>query len=534
MPKTLLKSGARALTLGLALGLAAPLPGAALAAEQPTRGGTMNIVLQPEPPILVLGLNQQGPTQTVGGKIYQGLLTYDEKLQPLPSLAKSWEVSPDGKTYTFHLQQGVKWHDGKPFTAADVVFSTKTFLMETHPRARDAFSRCEEISAPDEHTVVFKLKEPYAPFIMAFEVSSAPMMPRHLYEGSDFRNNPANATPIGTGPFKFKEWVKGQYVHLVRFDDYWKPGQPYLDGIYFRVIPDAASRALALEDGTLQQTQFTAIENFDVPRLKALPNLTMTTKGYEFFAPIAWLELNHRVKPLDDRRFRQALLYAVDRQFIRDKLWFGLGRVPTGPIASVTKFYEPDVPKYAYDPAKAKALLDEMGLEPDAKGVRTRLKLLVMPYGETWTRLGEYLKQALAKVGIAITLETTDAAGWAQRVSNWDYEMTMDFTYQYGDPALGVSRTYVSSNIRKGVLFSNTMGYANPEVDALFAKAAVAPSEAERQALYSQVQKILVDDAPVTWLLEIEFPTFLDKRVRNAITTAIGANESYDAVWLAK
>ncbi|GAB3457346.1 ABC transporter substrate-binding protein [Insolitispirillum peregrinum] len=533
----LLSASLMAATLGLPVlsGAAALSAAPALAADQPTRGGTMNIIVQPEPPILQLGLNQQGPTQTVGGKIYQGLLTYDKQLKPLPSLAESWDISPDGLTYTFHLHKNVKWHDGQPFTAKDVIFTTTKFLPEVHSRARANFARCESITAPDDYTVVFKLKEPFPSFINAFEVASAPIIPAHLYEANtDYKNNPANATPIGTGPFKFKEWVKGSYIHLVRNDDYYKPGLPYLDDIYFRVIPDAASRALALESGQVDQSQYNDIEPFDVARLKSQPNLNFTTDGYEFVAPVSWLELNNRNAPLNDKRFRQALMYSLDRQFIRDKIWFGLGQVATSPINSHTNNFEPNLPKYTKDVAKAKALLDEMGLKPDANGVRARIRFLVMPYGETWQRLAEYVKVSLKQVGVEVTLENTDVAGWVQKVSNWDYDMTANFTYQYGDAALGVSRTYVSSNIRQGVMFSNTMGYSNPKVDELFASAAKENDPVKRQALYSEVQRILVDDVPVAWLLEMQFPTFVSKKFNNVITTGIGVNESYESVYMTK
>jgi peptide/nickel transport system substrate-binding protein len=158
-------------------------------------------------------------------------------LSPLPSLATSWTRSADGLTYTFKLAENVKWHDGRPFTAADVVFTTQVFLTEVHPRARANFARVDTVTTPDAHTVVYRLKEPFGPFLHCFEVSSCPIVPKHVYEGTDFRNNPANATPIGTGPFKFKAWVRGSHIELARNDEYWKPGQPYLDGIIFRFIP---------------------------------------------------------------------------------------------------------------------------------------------------------------------------------------------------------------------------------------------------------------------------------------------------------
>ena len=502
------------------------------AAHAQQRGGTLNMIVQPEPPILVFGLNQNGPTQTVAGKIYSGLLTYDMDLKPLPSLAESWEISPDGLTYTFHLRKNVKWHDGQPFTADDVLFTTKTFLPETHPRARANFARAESITAPDPYTVVFKLKEPFGPFIYAFEVSSAPMMPKHIYEGTDFRNNPANATPIGTGPFKFVEWQKGSFIHLARFDGYFKPGQPYLDDIYFRIIPDAALRAAALENQEVDASSFVDIAYVDVPRLRALPHLEMTTKGYEFFAPVMWLEVNNTRPPMDDKRFRQAIAYAIDKSFIQKNIFFGLGRPATGPINSVTNFYEKDVKHYGYDPKKAEALLDEMGLKKGANGMRAKIEMIPTPYGELWTQLAEYCKQALGKVGIEVTLRSTDVAGYNQANSNHEYDTTFNYLYQYADPALGVARSYVSSNIRKGVMFSNTAQYRNPKVDELFEKAATAPSRDDRQKSYSEVQKILVEDEPVVWLLEMEFPTFYNKKFKNFVTTGIGVNESFDAVYI--
>ena len=143
--------------------------------------------------------------------------------------------------------------------------------------------------------------------------------------------------------------------------------------------------------------------------------------------------------------------------------------------------------KYPYDPKRAIALMDEMGLKPDARGIRQRVNIIALPYGEVWTRQAELVKQQFGKVGIEVTIETTDAAGFLQRNSNWDFELCFNFLSQFMDPAMGVARTYISSNIRKGVISTNVEGYSNPEVDDLFARAAVSPSEREAQKLYSQV-----------------------------------------------
>jgi peptide/nickel transport system substrate-binding protein len=506
---------------------AAMLMSTALHAD-PVDGGRANVVIQPEPPGLMLGLIQNGPSQMVAGNIYEGLLRYTTGLEPQPQLAKSWEVSEDGLTYTFHLQEDAKWHDGTPFTAADVVFSADVFLRETHARLRASLAHVETITAPDDHTVVFKLKQPFGPFIGIFEVGTMPMVPKHIYEGTDFKTNPANNTPIGTGPFKFKEWVKGSHILLVKNEDYYEDGKPYLDEIYWHVIPDAASRAVAYETGVVDILPGGSVENFDVGRLTELENSCVTDKGWEYFGPLSWMWLNNREGPTADVRFRKAVMYAMDRNFAREALWNGLGKVATGPVSSSTRFYSDDVTKYDYDPDKARALLEEMGYDG------TPVRLLPLPYGETWQRWAEAVKQNLEEVGIKVDMVATDVAGWNQKISEWDYDLAFTYLYQYGDPALGVSRTYVSTNIAKGSPWNNVEGYEDKGVDEMFAKAAVAVTKEERQKLYDEVQKKLVDDVPVAWLLELGFPTIYRCNVKNLVTTAIGVNDGFKDAYIEK
>jgi len=516
--RTLLLAGSASLLAGL-------MPQMTLA--QSNDAARMNVIAFPEPPTLFIGLDQNGSTQTVAGKIYESLLSYDFDFTPKPGLAESWEVSEDGLTYTFHLVKNARWHDGEPFTADDVVFTTKEFLMEVHPRARGIFQNCETIEAVDEHTVRFKLKQPFAPFLMGFEMSTAPMIPAHLYRGTDFRTNPNNNKPIGTGPFKLAEWNRGSYIRLEKNADYHGEGEPHLDEIIFQILPDAGARAVAIEQGQVQQAQFFDIEMFDIQRLSELGNIQLITKGYEFYAPVARIEFNTRVEPFNDKRFRQAICHALDKQLFADAIFFGLGKPATGPISNRTRFYDADVKPYDYDLEKAAALLDEMGLKPDANGVRRTVKFLRLPWGETWARFAELVQQQLALIGIKVEIEPADPASWTSKYANWEFEMTSNYPYQFGDPALGVSRFFVSSNIRKGVAYSNCTGYENPEVDTLFEKGATATTDAERQAAYSAAQKILVEDVPMAWLVEVDFPTLLDKGYEDVVVSAIGVNETY-------
>ncbi len=506
-------------TFLIAAGLAQPL----IAQEA---GGRLDIVVQPEPPSLMLGLVQNGPTQLVAGDIYESLLRYNTDLEPQPSLAKSWEVSEDGLTYTFQLQEGVTWHDGEPFTAEDVVFSADVFLRETHARLRSSLAYVDTIEAPDDTTVVFTLKTPFGPFINAFEVGTMPMIPKHLYEGTDFANNEMNATPIGTGPFKFESWEKGSFIHLVKNEDYYLENKPYLDEIYYRVIPDAASRAVAFETGEVDVLPGGSVENWDVPRLTEMDNTCSTSKGWEFFAPHAWMWLNNREGPTSDVRFRQAVMYAMDRDFVRDVVWNGFGTVATGPVSSKTNFYSDDVTIYDHDPDKARALLDEMGYDGEP------VRILPLPYGETWQRWAEAVRQNLQEVGIEVEIDSTDVAGWNEKTAQWDYDMAFTYLYQYGDPALGTSRNYVEAQIEKGSPWNNVEGYRNPELDLKWEAAATSASAEERQELYNEIQKEIVDDVPVAWLLEIEFPTIHNCNVQDLVTTAIGVNDGLRDAWI--
>jgi peptide/nickel transport system substrate-binding protein len=503
-------------------------------AETPQTGGTLRMIAQPEPPMLMLGLNQQGPTQFVAGKIYEGLLRYGPDMAPLPGLAREWEVSEDGLTYTFRLQEGVVWHDGEAFDADDVIFTMTEFLPEVHPRARGVMARIESATAVDDLTVEVKLKAPFPAFLRAFEVSSAPMIPAHLYRGTDFRQNPANDTPVGTGPFKLEEWQRGSFIRLSRNDSYWQEGKPYLDTLVFNIVPDAASRSVAFETNSVDVLRGGDIEYFDVNRLAGLPNVEVSNAGWEFLSPMVWVQFNLRNAPMDDARFRQAVWHALDRDFIANAIWSGFAEPAAGPLPRSSSFFNGNLPAIGYDPEKSKALLDDMGLTPDANGVRAKVRFLSLPYSETYIRMGEYVRQQLREVGIELEVTQTDVGGWAQALGQWDYDLTMNLLYQYGDPALGVERAYVSSNLVQGSPSANVSGLQSEKIDTIMAQASSATDESERMKLYAEFQQEIVENAYFGYLVEVNFPTVYRSNVRNLISTAIGLNDNMADVWIAK
>lgn len=517
--------------IALAALLAFPMLSAAAAQDA---GGTLNLIVQPEPPTINIGVNRLGPSTFVGNKIYDSLLTYSPDLKPLPKLAESWSISDDGLVYTFDLRKNVKWHDGQPFTAKDVVFSFQKFLPALQARSRLNLEEVKEIATPDDHTVVFTLKQPFPAFIY---VHNTAVLPAHLYEGvTDFRNAEANQKFVGTGPFKFAEWTKGSFIHLVKNPDYYLAGKPHLDDLYFHVIPDANSRAIAFETGQVDVLRAGDVENFDLRRLDELPAVELTEAGWEYLQPVGYIHLNNRHKPLDDVRVRQAIAHAIDRQFIVDTIFAGFGHETNGPLSRLSQFKDASVEtKYEYDAAKANALLDEAGLKPNADGVRFEVQLVPLPYGELWQRQAEYTREALAAVGIKVNLIATDVPGWFKRLTTFDYDLGQNFVYTTADPAIGISYAYTTvEGDNAGTTGGNVNGYSNPTVDKILAEAAHENAVAKRKALYSQAQAVISKDVPLVWTHDIVFPTVYRTKVHGLTDTGFGTDENFADVWLAK
>lgn len=495
----------------------------------------INAMMTDEPPTLCYPLNNTRLIQQICGNINESLLRFDWQFRPHPNLARSFTVSPDGLTYSYHLRDDVLWHDGTPFTARDVGFSCGTMLPQLNPRSRNAFGLIDRIETPDRHKIVFHLKRPFNAFLLSLMASSAPMMPAHIYEGTDFRTNPFNFKPVGTGPFRFAEWKRGQYIQLTRNARYWKPGQPGMDAIYFRLCPTPEQRMVAMETGAVDIAMADDIDTVVNSRLVANPRLVARTDAYNGTGEIAVMELNQRRWPFSDRRFRAAFLHAVDREFLVKAINFGLGKVANSPIPSTAPYHDDKVlTKYPYDPGRARALLDEMGLKPKAGGMRHRFGIMLIPDGGgTWMRVGQYVKQALSDVGLDAYLESPDWPTQLRRSGNWEFDCDCNIYGAYGDPAIGTSRFFLTSNIRKGVPLTNLQGYSNPEVDALFAKAAVAVEPAEAQRHYSRLQQVLTHDVAMVWLYERKPMFFYNKRLKNVIMGPNGPADGFGAVTLA-
>jgi peptide/nickel transport system substrate-binding protein len=231
-----------------ATGLAA-LGGLAGTARAQSQAATLRWALSPEPPTLVTAFNSAQMVQQISAKMMDGLLAYDRKLDPIPALATSWSTSDDARTITFKLRENVRWHDGTPFTSADVKYTFEEALKKHHPRGRATFANLDQVEIPDRNTAIFKLSKPSAYVMAALSASESPILPKHLFEKGDPLTSPLLSAPVGTGPFKFAEWQRGKFIRLVRNPDYWVKGEPFFDTLIVRFIPDAGARAVALEAG---------------------------------------------------------------------------------------------------------------------------------------------------------------------------------------------------------------------------------------------------------------------------------------------
>ncbi|CDZ47302.1 ABC transporter substrate-binding protein [Neorhizobium galegae] len=506
------------LQAGGALLASTALPTFALA-QGTAAGGRLVVAADSEPKNLNPAIVASNGVFFIASKVVEPLAeaSFDGKDGLAPRLATSWEGSDDGKSVTFKLREGVKWHDGKPFTSADVAYSALNIWKPLQNLGRLVFANLEAVDTPDATTAIFKFSKPTPLQLIrnALPVVSS-VVPKHLYEGTDIATNPANVKLVGTGPFKFTEYKPGEYYRLTKNADYWGKGEPKLDEIIFRVLPDRAGAGAALEAEEIQLAAFSAVPLTDLARISKVPGIKVISKGYEALTYQLVVEINHRRKELADVKVRQAIAHAIDKKFVVDTIFLGYAAASTGPVPkNAPEFYDASVPTYAFDTAKANALLDEAGYKKGANGTRFSLKLRPAPYFNETKQFGDYLRQALAAVGIDAQLINADSAAHQKAVyTDHDFDLAIGPPVFRGDPAISTT-ILVRSGIPAGVPFSNQGGYENKELDGIIAKAAETVDTGARTELYKQFQKIVATDLPLINVAEWGFITVARDTVSN-------------------
>lgn len=533
----LIAGGRVALGLPLAMGAMAPL--AAYAKEtdaegKPRRGGSLIVALSADPATLNPNLSTGVTDHTAGELIYEGMVDVNPDFTLAPCLAKSWTISPDGLIYTFKLVEA-KWHDGKPLTSADVKYTLEQVSAKYSAKFVSAAALITSVEAPDAGTIVITLSKPYAPLLFSLSAyAGAAILPAHLFAGTNPLENPATlTTPVGTGPFMLKEWNRGDRLVLVRNPDYWRgEGRPYLDQIVLRVIPDGGTRVLAMQAGEVDFSYFYFYPTSRIREAQADPRIQLKDQA---IPEDKVLIINVRNAPFDKVKVRQALLQAMNRSYITKVVYQGLSKTMKNHMDSrLVWAHDPgiDLDKmYPNDIEAANKSLDEAGAKPDASGTRMTLRLVYDASDVDFGRMAQVLSSMWAKVGVKTVLQAVPRNVMLEQVfTNWDFDVTIQAYSTSGDPALGVSRLYVTSAIVKRP-FVNASGYSSPDVDALFNKGAATSGFTERGDIYKQAVKILAQDLPVIPIWETAGINVASKKVHG--TWAWGTGYTYwDGVWL--
>jgi peptide/nickel transport system substrate-binding protein len=478
-----------------------------------------------DPPNFNLALTTDYATGDIGAKIFEGLIWLDRQWNAQPSLATAWSFSPDGLEYRFTLRKGVVWHDGVPFSAEDVVFTFNEVLAKFHPRTAGMLKTVGAQISAEGDGVVFRLAKAYAPFLVQMSVFEAPILPKHLYAGTDIQANAANRAPVGTGPYKFSAYTRGSAVTLLRHEGWW--GKAGLDKVIFQVIPQPANRAAGLETGEVDGVVDFYLPKPDEPRLMQNPKLQFR-KGINI--PAVYFAMFNTAKGVfADRRARQALAHVVDRKRMVTQVMNGLARPGYGafgdgfgwmldPAISYDARYKPDV-------EAAKKLLMDSGY----KGETVRL---VHDAARPQLRAGAaIMRDNLRAVGMPVEIVALERSVQIDAVfAKRDFDITLQSYFSAGDPAIGYHRIYETNATARPL--TNASGYSSKDVDDLLGQAATAPDRAQRAVLYKKLQSILNEDLPSLILFDEETADFATKRL-TGLWPAIDARDQWGGVTLA-
>ena len=453
--------------------------------------GTLNFLIESQPTNLDPRIGTDAQSEELDGLVFDGLVQRDAQMNVVPDLAESWET-PDPLTYIFHLRRGVRFHDGRALTSADVKFTLDSILsgVVKSPK-RGAFQRVQSVEAPDGATVIIRLREPYASFIYNVTRLAIGIVPAG--SGAEVAQH-----PIGTGPFRFVSMSPDEEILLERNPDYFGVA-PSIGRVRFRIVPDAITRALELRKGTVDVGGVGALVPDMVVALAKQPGIEVTeSPGTQ----LRYVAFNFDDPILAHREVRQALAYATDRATLVKYLLRGQARLASSVLPPNNWAYEPDVKQYGFDPARAERLLDAAGFPRGAGGVRFHLEMKTSTE-ESARLLGEVLADEWKRVGVALELRPLESATFLSDISRGSFQLyTLIWTgYVNNDPDIF---DYVFSSRRMPPLGANRGHYHNPALDALLDQQRVEMNREKRKEILSQIQKMVAEDEPYInlWYLD--------------------------------
>jgi peptide/nickel transport system substrate-binding protein len=454
---------------------------------------------------LIPNITSDTASHDVGRLLYNALLRHDRDLHPTGDLAESWEFSSDCLDLTFRLREGVRWHDGAPFTADDVVFTYEATIDPRTPSPYKVdFSEVAAVEALDDHTIHVRYKRPYAKALTSW--ASHTILPRHLLESyvaeGRIREAPQNwNAPVGTGPYRFAEVKAGERVVLVANPDYFD-GRPHISRVVYRIIPSQATTFLELKAQGVDAASLTALQytrQTDYPAFR---------KAYERYnypgSAYTYLGFNLRDRRFADRRVRQAFAHAIDKQALIDGVIMGLGREATGPYKPGTWPYTDRVRRYPFDQERARQLLAEAGWkERNAQGILVKdgqpfaFELLTNQGNDERKRIAELVQAALGEIGVDVRIRVIE---WAALLKEHIRKRNFEALVLGWGIGVDPDQYVVWHSSQQAPEQLNHIGYANPEVDALLEKGRSSCLQDDRVPIYHRLQEVLAEDQPLVFL----------------------------------
>jgi peptide/nickel transport system substrate-binding protein len=471
-------------------------------------------------------LASDSPSHNIAGLVYNGLVKYDKDMKIIGDLAESWDISAGGLVITFHLRRGVKWHDGQPFTAADVLF---TYQITVDPKTPTAYAgdflKVKKAEVLDAYTFRVTYDKPFAPALISWGNA---VLPRHLLFGKDITKSPLSRHPIGTGPYKFKEWIAGQKIVLISNTDYFE-GRPYIDGYITRIIPDTATMFLELRAQGISLMDLTPLQ---YTRQTENNLFKENFRKYRYLG-FKYVYLGYNLKnPLfTDKRVRQAISYAINKEEIISGVLRGLGKPATGPYKPGTWAYNGNVKLYNYNPQKARQLLGEAGwrdtkgngiLEKDGKPFI--FEIVTNQGNDTRQKCAEIIQRQLKEVGITVKIRILE---WAAFVNDFITKRRFDAVILGWSISLDPDAYDVWHSSKTAPEELNFMSYNNPEADEVLEKGRSTFNQSQRKKYYNRFQEILAEDQPYTFLYVPEELIVISSRFRGIVPAPIGLDYNF-------
>lgn len=452
-----------------------------------------------EPSTLIPILASDSASHSVAGHIYNGLVKYDKDLNLTGDLAKSWDISADGLVITFHLRRDVKWHDGHEFTADDVLYTYRTMINPKTPTPyAEDFLQVRSVSAPDKYTFRVVYSKPFAPSLASWGVN---IMPAHLLEGKDISRSELARKPVGTGPFRFVEWIPGQRVVLTSNHDYFE-GRPYIDRCIYRIIPDTSTMYMELKSGGLDMMTLTPVQ---YQRQTNTAEFLSRFNKYRYPIPsYTYLGYNLKHQMFADKRVRQAITCAISKDELVHGVLFGLGQTGHVPFQPGTWAHNPAIKPFPYDPARALQLLAEAGWkERNSEGILVKngkplqFTIITNQGNDQRIKSAQIIQYRLKKIGIAVKIRVLE---WSSMLTNYIDKRNFDVVLMGWSLSQDPDQYDIWHSSKTGQKELNFISYSNREVDRLLEEGRGTFDRARRRSAYFRMQEIIAEEQPYTFL----------------------------------